>query len=663
MAEAEELITDAARHAAVYARDLWRRNRARTQRPQITLSDLANRLDALLAAQFGRSFPLRSAQPPAQPTFLTKVLRRETLPRTDRALAATDGESIWLPAALDVAEEDALTVYRTLALRQALRAARGGAAQWARLATPARQDLFTVIEAAAADAELMRLLPGIRGPLDALRRHALDRRPPLRAFAPARLMLERSVRSLLEGRIVEDFAGCETAAESARRARELETRYFSESSRDVPLLYKDWWSGDWRLPQRRATALEPAAGDADERPPRSARMARRPDAREPDPDEQDEQAGVWMAQSAQPHEQAEDPFGMQRPADRDAETAAEDHADALSELAEASLVSTPEKVKEILLAEDAPDALGRSATTRIEDETLAYPEWDWRLGAYRTPGARVHVSACGEGSQAWVDATSAAHRRMLDAVRRQFDSLRAQPLRLRKQPEGDEIDLEAYVAAYADFHAGHPLAQALYRTRRRARRDLALCLLIDVSGSTDAWVGGSRRIIDVEREALLIVTIALQSMSERFSVLAFSGEGPGGVRIRRMKDFHEPHCNTIARRIAALEPEHYTRAGAALRHATAQLMRESAHHRLLLLLSDGKPNDIDEYEGRYGTEDMQRAVTEARLQGISTFCLTIDRQASAYLPHIFGARGYALLPRPELLATALLDWIRRLMSA
>ncbi|HEY0885734.1 MAG TPA: VWA domain-containing protein, partial [Ramlibacter sp.] len=119
----------------------------------------------------------------------------------------------------------------------------------------------------------------------------------------------------------------------------------------------------------------------------------------------------------------------------------------------------------------------------------------------------------------------------------------------------------------------------------------------------------------------------------------------------------------VAQRIAGLEPERSTRAGAALRHATAVLMRQPAEHRLLLLLSDGEPDDVDEYEGRYGVEDMRQAVTEAKLQGVRPFCLTIDRHAASYLPAVFGPHHYALLPRPELLPTVLLDWLRRLVTS
>lgn len=147
------------------------------------------------------------------------------------------------------------------------------------------------------------------------------------------------------------------------------------------------------------------------------------------------------------------------------------------------------------------------------------------------------------------------------------------------------------------------------------------------------------------------------------SVLAFSGEGPHGVVVRTVKAFDEQYSNAVALRIAGLEPEKYTRAGAALRHATSELMSQPAEHRLLILLSDGKPNDVDQYDGRYGVEDLRQAVVEARLQGISPFCLTIDRQAASYLPQVFGEHSYALLQRAELLPGVLLAWLRKLVAS
>src|SRR5690606_10996485 len=298
------------------------------------------------------------------------------------------------------------------------------------------------------------------------------------------------------------------------------------------------------------------------------------------------------------------------------------------ELSEARLVSTPERAKEVLLSDDAPQpaAKQKPAADGGEEGRLSYPEWDYRIGAYRDPGATVHLLKPELRPNAWMDQTLDEYRSMLGTMRRHFEMLRAQRVRLRKQSDGEELDLEAYIDGYADFRAGLPMPQALYQTMRPARRDMAIMLLIDVSGSTDGWIAANKRVIDVEREALLLVSIALQGLGSPYAALAFSGEGPQRVTIRSLKSFEESHGSEVAQRIAALEPEHYTRAGAAIRHATSLLMKQPAEHRLLLLLSDGKPNDIDDYEGRYGVEDMRQAVVEAKLQHIHPFCLTIDRQ-------------------------------------
>src|SRR5690606_7739590 len=194
----------------------------------------------------------------------------------------------------------------------------------------------------------------------------------------------------------------------------------------------------------------------------------------------------------------------------------------------------------------------------------------------------------------------------------------------------------AFIQSRADFRSGNSFNDALYQSRRHKDRSLAITLLIDISGSTDGWISTNRRVIDVEREALLLVCVALESLGEPYSVMAFSGDGKHAVKTWQIKSFDEHFSNQIALRISALEPDRYTRTGTAIRHTTAQLMRRAEIHKLLLLLSDGKPNDQDIYEGRYGLEDTRQAITEAKLQGIQPFCLTIDRLAPDYLPKIFG---------------------------
>lgn len=673
MAEAEDLITDAARHATVFMQDLWRRRGAAPDAAQpLSFSDIARRLDLLIAAVFGTSYPLRVAQNPAPVTLLVKLFQRHDRPRVSHAIPATDGGNIWLPARIEGQDDAAiLRRFRIVALQQAARAARGSAAAVPASSGALQRDLYLLLEADAADQDLARLLPGVRAPLNELRRYALSRRPPLPEFPAVRQPLEELVREVLRTDCTRPCAGLhvsESPARSAELAIELAAKIAPEGIPGTRPMYKDLWTGDLRPPgpARISAAAGTASSDDDSddsSTPRGARLDRRPDVREADEDEDKQEPGAWMIQSAQPEQHIEDPMGAQRPTDRDDQTAAEEFADSMSELPEARLVSTPGRPKEVLLSDDPPDARSTSEASSTEEVGLriSYPEWDFRINAYKDAAATVRSIRAPCGSQLWVDKTLDEHHAMLTAIRRRFEMLRSQRVRLRKQLEGDELDLGACIDNYADFRAGLPMADGLYETRRAARRNMAIGLLIDTSGSTDGWVSASRRVIDVEREALLLVCIALEGMAEPYCVHAFSGEGPHGVTVREIKRFDEHYDNDVALRIAALEPERYTRAGAALRHVTTMLMQQCAEHRLLLLLSDGKPNDVDHYDGRYGVEDMRQAVNETKLQGISPFCLTIDRQAASYLPAMFGERHYAMLPRPELLPTVLVDWLRRLV--
>ncbi|HEX6994461.1 MAG TPA: hypothetical protein VF339_09995 [Gammaproteobacteria bacterium] len=677
MSEPEQLITDAARHATVFARDLWRRQRSR-RGGRLGLADVARRIDLLIAAVFDEGRRLRVAQRPPPPTWLRQTFGADRGPRTKHAVPATDGASIWLPDTLDL-DDDALAerCYRTMALAQAARARRGSAGPVGTLLRNGLvADVYLLLEAYAADEMLAALLPGLAASIDKLRRVALERRPVVGAFPAHRRPLERLARELLESRCgrPRDAAlvtpsPTESLALAERIAAEIAKSAGTERFGAEPLL-KDWWTG--ALYPTSADDAASMPGDAgvpydDAVAAPSARLRRTPTRRDAldGEDDGDDDPGVVAVQQDDPHPHAEDPMGLRRPVDRDDDTSAEQLADMVSDVPEARTVATPAPPKEVLLSEDPPDPRARLALRgdMPRDACIRYPEWDYRTSAYREPGAGVRPCVAPQGPDEWIDATLAKHRAMLDVVRRRFETLRARRMRLRRQLDGDDIDLDACIEHHADVAAGRPGAEGLYEVRRAADKDLAVLLLIDVSGSTDAWIAADRRVIDVEREALLIVAVALDSLGEPFAIEAFSGEGPDRVTLETVKRFDEPYARDVARRIAGLEPERYTRAGAAIRHATALLMRRRAEHRLLLLLSDGKPNDVDEYDGRYGAEDMRQAVAEARLQGIFPFCLTIDRHAASYLPRVFGAHQYALLPDPARLPEVLVEWLKRLIAA
>lgn len=670
MAEAEDLVIDAARHATAYTQALLARHRR--ARPVVAnLLELAPRLDLLLHALHGRHWPLRVAQPPARMTLLASLFMRRSRPWRETAVPASDGRVIWLPRQLDrLAAEAGALVYRTMALHQAWRAGRRDAAAVAELPAGLARDLYLVIEAFVTDEALSRQLPGLRNGLAVMRAESLRRRPPLARFPRHRQDLERWYRNVLGGgdelvSLLVDPVST-TPREWAGRAVDLARRRADPFGADG--LLKDWWTGDW--PQHEGAAGAPATGEAgampeDERPARSARLSRRPTVRQAGDNEDDDSPGVWMVQTAQPHESAEDPMGMQRPADRDADDAPESHAESVADLAQARLVRSAKKSHEFLLSDDPPPTGPATRSTTAGDAAkvgVRYPEWDYRRQAYLDPGTTVWETLAEPGSARWVERTLDAQRGMLAAIRRRFEMLRAHRVWERRQEDGDELDLEACIDARADLRTGGAMPLRLYRSNRARRRDTAVLVLVDVSGSTDGWIAGDRRIIDVEREALLPLSIALDGSGDAHAILAFSGEGPQRVVVRTVKRFDERHGDEVARRIAGLEPENYTRAGAAIRHASRLLAEQPARHRLLLLLSDGKPNDQDHYEGRYGVEDMRQAVQEARLAGHSPFCLTVDRQAAAYLPRVFGPQHYALLQQPERLPTILLDWMKRLLA-
>ena len=186
----------------------------------------------------------------------------------------------------------------------------------------------------------------------------------------------------------------------------------------------------------------------------------------------------------------------------------------------------------------------------------------------------------------------------------------------------------------------------------RTERSLASVVLADISLSTDAYATQDDRVIDLIRDSLLVFGGALDSVGDPFEMLGFSSVRRN-VRIHELKRFGESWDTAAQERVAAIKPGYYTRMGAAIRHGTKRLSQRPERQRLLLILSDGKPNDLDQYEGRYGLEDTRHAVHEARQAGLVPFCVTIDQQAHDYLPHLFGARGFARIPRPEQLARAL----------
>lgn len=664
MSEPEDVLLDAAHHATVFARRLWSRYRADAAESVVRLVDVRPRLEVFTRAVYDVRLPIVVAEPPHVPTLLARLVKR--IPRhllERRALPSTDGSRLRLPRCL--ADDDwplrAAETYRILSLQLAARVVRGTPACLPAHPDRLVRDLFLIREASAVEAMLGSDLPGLRRELSACRQAVLKDRPPDQLLTPRERAVEEFVRDVLSSPKVEKGWSSEDSLEwatrEAGRVRSLEGTY-----RGLPSV--ELWGRVFRPPADSMGTNQKGIDDRDDvNPPdlRVSTMVRRPEVRSAPEDEDDEDVGMWMIQLDDPQEHVEDPMGLQRPADRDEAADPAELADSLSELPEARLVPTPNEAREVLASDDPPPIRMRRSDEPIGTKGIVYPEWDYRSSTYRLHGATVREAEPRLGETSWSEEVLARRAALLQQVRRRFERLRPRRRRMGRQIDGSEVDIAAYVTTFADRAAGRPLDDRLYEAVRPARRDLAICLLVDVSASTDSWVSEDLRIIDVEKEALLIVCDALDALGDSYAILAFSGSGPEAVTLLRVKSFDGTRSVEVRRRIAALEPQRYTRVGAAIRHATAVLLKQPAQHRLLLVLSDGKPNDVDRYEGRYGVEDARQSVVEARMQGLHPFCLTVDRHAPAYIPRIFGGEAYAVLHHPQRLPTVLVEVLRHLV--
>jgi nitric oxide reductase NorD protein len=668
LGEPEGLLIEGTRLVAAGARDLWLRVRPPDEPAVLPLERVRHRLELLLRALHDQVVPILPADRSPAATWLARALGRA--PRhlaQAQMLAGTDGECVWLPRTLDAStgEGAAIDRYRLFAVEQAERAVTGFARAWPHDGPLLERDLYRIAEAVAVDCALCRKLPGLAPALLAARAAALAGRTP----APRLTRAERSVEHLLQRVLAAELmspppelAAIHTPA-AARAWARSEAQRLRSAGRYRGITPVALW-GEPREP-----VAPPAPRDGDGSfpgPPtrqRSAALRRPPRARRGPPDDDDTAQGLWMVRFDDPMESVEDPRGLKRPPDQDGSADPGELAEALSELPVASIVRAFGAPPEVLQT-DTQMLAGAAGLPVARDgmDGITYPEWDHGLGAYRFPGAMVRPASAPAGNAAWVENALARHATLVRQIRRRFDVLRPHRARRARQPDGDELDIAAYVDAFGDRRANAAGDDRLYTALRPARRDLALLVLADVSASTDAWVEGGRRVVDVEKEALVVLLEAMHVLGDRHAVLAFSGQGPRAVHVLSVKAFDDARA-IAQRRIAALEPDGYTRLGTALRHACVVLGREPARHRLLLVLSDGKPNDTDEYAGRYGIEDTRQAVAEARMQGLTAFCLTVDRQAPAYMPAIFGRRGFAVLPRPALLPAVLAEVLRSLVAS
>jgi nitric oxide reductase NorD protein len=283
-----------------------------------------------------------------------------------------------------------------------------------------------------------------------------------------------------------------------------------------------------------------------------------------------------------------------------------------------------------------PEAVDASAI----DGGRTYPEWNYRTAQYMPAYCKVVGAMAPSHSKELV--RSDDEKALIRKVRKQFEVLRPRNEVLKAQPDGDDLDLDAVVRMRADLAAGGEGKDRIHVASRPRSHDLAVTILVDVSLSTDAWFDG-HRVLDVEKQAVSVLANGLSACGTNHSILTFTSRRRSWVRIETVKSFGEDMSDEVERRIASLKPGYYTRIGTAIRHASAELAKQPNRSKLILMLTDGKPNDVDHYEGRFALEDSRKAVVEARRAGQAVFAVTIDKDARSYLPLMFGRNGFAIV--------------------
>ena len=272
---------------------------------------------------------------------------------------------------------------------------------------------------------------------------------------------------------------------------------------------------------------------------------------------------------------------------------------------------------------------------------ILLPEWDYKRQRLVADHARIQPMLPRDAAPA---ALPERLLPMAKRLRRQFQALSPERTRKSGETSGPDIDLDRLIRFLAERRSGVAVAEpALYQAWPPGGRSMACLLLADVSLSTESWLGEAGPVIGVIRDSLLLFAEALAACGDAFGLYGFSSIRRDEVRFLLLKDFAERYDDASRGRILALRPGYYTRMGAAIRQSTRILLEQAAQRRLLLIVSDGKPNDLDHYEGRYGVEDTRQAVPEARRAGLIPFCVTVDREAGEYLPHLFGRRGYSVV--------------------
>jgi len=323
----------------------------------------------------------------------------------------------------------------------------------------------------------------------------------------------------------------------------------------------------------------------------------------------------------------------------------EDHQEALEELNMKFTVRVDDTSHSVYQADFIENTtISESAEVDEKGFHLTYDEWDFSKRVYKNNFCKVYPKSQLKTDSNYYKNTITKNASTLMGLRKMLTNVNNKMLQQKRQTEGDEFDIDAITDLYVDVHSRRTPSEKIYISNRKKEKDLSILILLDISLSSDGYAAGNR-VIDVEKDVSILFGEILNEFNIDFSIDSFYSKTRNYSTYLTLKDFDESW--TIAKhKIGAVEPNGYTRIGAALRHAGARLDKRSTKNKWVILISDGKPNDYDKYEGKYGINDVKQALRELNGRNINSYALAIEAEAKYYLPQMFGQNHYQILTTP-----------------
>jgi len=329
----------------------------------------------------------------------------------------------------------------------------------------------------------------------------------------------------------------------------------------------------------------------------------------------------------------------------DGEDELNDHANALEEFNMKYTVRVDNPTHSVYQADFVENiTIKESAELESQDYFLYYNEWDYSKRTYKRDFCKVFPLEIPKINVEFYRNTISKNNSTLIAIRKMLTILNNKYQKQRRQSQGDEYDLDALTDLFVDLHSNHTPSENIYLSKRKKEKDLSILLLLDISLSTDGYAAGNR-IIDVEKQVSILFGEILNEFTIDFSINGFYSKTRNRTTYVNLKGFDE-QWEKAKYKIGGIEPVGYTRIGPALRHSGALLDQRATKNKWIILISDGKPNDYDRYEGKYGFKDIKQALQELKQRKINSYALAIEAQAKYYLSQMFGQNQYQILTTP-----------------